>query len=380
MRLPNFIGGSCTEHSLNLATERSLNVYPHQVQGGLGKNAFALYHVPCYRIFARLTNQGAIRGLFEINGRCVGVAGEVFFELNALGVPTIHGPVVEDLNPASICSNGTGGNQVFIVSGGEGYIFDLSTDTLTQISDPDFPSGQAIMGAFVDSYFLVLNGETGVWQISALLDGLIWDALDIAQTSHSPDLTRALVVDNRQVWLPGRGTTGVWYNSGEGDFPFEPTQNQIAQGIVAPFTAQRLDNSLLWLGRNEHGAGVLYRAQQFLPIRVSTHAVEHIWATYDTLEDAIAYTEQWMGHSFYHLLFPAAETAPDPENRVTWVYDIATNLWHERAILDSTSGLLRPDVGRCHCYAFEKHLIGDRRTGAVYEARADVFDDELVVA
>lgn len=377
MRIPNFIGGSCTEHSVNVAAERCLNLFPHRIEGGLGKNQWVDYKIPGYRIFALLSG-ASTRGLFEINGRCFAVAGTGFYELDSAGAATLWGTVAENTNDATMCSNGTGGNQVFICSGNDGYIFDLSTDTFTAISDPDFPNGAALMGAFVDGYFAVLNGTTGVWQISALEDGLVWDGLDIALATHSPDVTRALVVDNRQIWIPGRGTTGIWFNSGNGDFPFEPTQNQIQQGIVAPFTAKRLDNSLIWLGRNEHGAGVLYRAQQFVPVRVSTHAVEQIWATYDTLEDAIGFTEQWMGHAFYHLLFPAAVTAPDPENRVTWVYDVATNMWHERAILDSV-GLNVPDVGRCHAYAFEKHLIGDRRTAAIYEARADVYDDELVV-
>lgn len=378
MRLPNFIGGSCPEHSTNVAAERCLNLYPHRVQGGTGKNEWVNYRVPSYRLFALLAGS-KVRDLFEINGRCFVISGTNFYELASDGTPTLRGAVAEDANPATMCSNGTAGNQVFIVSGGDGYIFDLSTDTFTPISDADFPNGEALMGGFIDGYFVVLNGVTGAFQISALEDGLDWDGLDIAMVSHSPDLTRAMVIDNRQLWLLGRKLAGVWFNSGNADFPFEPTQNQIAQGIAAPFTLKRLDNSIIWMGRNEHGDGVIYRAQQFLPVRISTHAIEQILKTYSTLEDAYAYTEQWMGHSFYHLQVPAAESAADPENRVTWTYDVATQLWHERAILDSASGLNRPDIASCHAYCFEKHLIGDRRTGAVYEARADVFDDELVV-
>jgi hypothetical protein len=378
MRIPGFIGGSCTEHSVNLAAERCLNLYPHRVQGGIGKNEWADYRVPSYRIFA-LLGSSSVRDLFEINGRCFAVSGTGFYELASNGTVTLRGTVAEDANPATMCSNGTAGHQVFVTSGGNGYIFDLNSNAFGIIADADFPNGDALMGAFIDGYFVVLNGETGAFQISALEDGLTWDGLDIAQVSHSPDLTRSLVVDNRQIWLPGRKLAGVWFNSGNADFPFEPTQNQIAQGIAAPFTLKRLDNSILWLGRNEHGDGVLYRAQQFLPLRVSTHAVEQLWKTYSTLEDAYAYTEQWMGHSFYHLQIPAAENAPDPENRVTWTYDVATGLWHERAILNSATGLNLPDIARCHAYSFEKHLVGDRRTGVVYEARVDVFDDELVV-
>jgi hypothetical protein len=375
MRLPNFCGGSCPEFSVNVNAERTRNLYPHLVGGGLPKSNPVLYRIPGLQLFAQLT--GDTTDAFEINGRLV-AATDHFYEIDSAGTATDYGAIATDANPATLSSNGDGGDQVMLTAGGEGYIFNLSTNTFTIISDPDFPSGSAKMADFIDGYFAVLNGDDGTFQLCALENGAAWDALDIGQPSQNADRVSALVCHDRQIWLFGRTTTSTWYNSGNADFPFQPTSNILPVGIVAPFTAKRLDNTIVWLGRSEQGAGVCYRATQGSPQRISTHALEAIWSTYDTMEDAIAYTELWNGHAFYHLYFPAAIDAPENDNAVTWTYDASTNLWHERALWNEDTGVWSPYVGRSHVYAFEKHLIGDRRTGALYAQRADLYDLTLV--
>jgi hypothetical protein len=234
------------------------------------------------------------------------------------------------------------------------------------------------MCGFVDGYFVVLNSETGTFQLSELEDGLVWDPLDIAQVSTASDKVVSMICNDRQIKLFGGVTTTSWYNSGNADFPFQPVNSVMQQGIVAPFTACRADNTVLWLGKNEHGAGVFFRESQGTPQRVSTHAMEQIWASYETLVDAETYVEQWNGHVFIHLWIPSAEDATDNDNAVTWVYDVATNLWHEQALWNTETAEWAPMVGRCHMHAFEKHLIGDRRTGALYEQRADLYSFSLV--
>ena len=38
-----------------------------------------------------------------------------------------------------------------------------------------------------------------------------------------------------------------------------------------------------------------------------------------------------------------------------------------------------PDIGRCHCYAWNRHhLVGDRLSGAVYEMSHAFLDDVIV--
>lgn len=375
MRLPNFCGGTCPEYSLNANAERTRNLYPHVIGGGLPKASPVLYKIPGLALFASFS--GDKTDSFEINGRCF-VATDHFYEVLSDGTTTDYGAIATDANPATWASNGEGGQDVMLTSGGNGYSFSLDTNTFALIADPDFPQGNALMCDFVDGFFVVLNAVTGQFQLCALEDGADWDALDIGQPSQNADRVVALICENRQIWLFGSKTTSIWYNSGALDFPFQPVQNILGVGIAAPFTAKRLDNTVVWLGRSEQGAGVVYRASQGAPQRISTHALETIWATYSTMEDAVAYTEVFNGHAFYHLYFPAADDAPNNDNAVTWTYDVSTNLWHERALWNTEDATWHPYVGWSHVYAFERHLIGDRRTGALYRQSADLYDFTLV--
>ena len=58
------------------------------------------------------------------------------------------------------------------------------------------------------------------------------------------------------------------------------------------------------------------------------------------------------------------------------VYDISTEVWHERAFLTDT-GELEQHLGCCSMYAFNKTLVGDRINGNVYELSETTYTDNL---
>jgi hypothetical protein len=116
---------------------------------------------------------------------------------------------------------------------------------------------------------------------------------------------------------------------------------------------------------------VAYRAQGYTPQRISTHAVEHAWAQYPRMDDTIAWSYQDKGHAFAAWYVPSAET--------TWTYDAATGVWHERALWDPTNLVWTPHLARCHAFAFDRHLVGDRQSPAVYVLDADLYTDGRVV-
>jgi hypothetical protein len=208
--------------------------------------------------------------------------------------------------------------------------------------------------------------------MSALEAGLTWDALDVAQVSHTTGIVRALVPVHREVWLLGTSTTTVWADIGDPDFPFAPIPGAvIEQGIAGLFAWTVVDNALVWIGQNEDGGRVAYRAQGYQPQRISTHAVEFAWAQLPTVEDAIGWSYQDRGHAFACWYLPQAET--------TWVYDVSTQAWHERALWDPTNLMWTPHLARCHAFAFDKHLVGARDSPAVYVLDADTYTDGRVV-
>jgi hypothetical protein len=385
---PGFIGPSDPARSSNYNTERTINLYLERGRAGTTpKSGGALYGTPGLRIFATLNASAAsVRGLFAQDQRAWAVAGDGLFELFATGTFIRRGTVTDDGQPATMCMNGRQGHQLFIVSGRHGYILDLDSDAFTQITDPDFPA-YALIGAFVDGYFLVLNGDDNTFQISALEDGLAWDGLDIAMVSTSSDRVVSLAVSHRQVWLFGTKTTQVWYNSGNADFPFEPIAGVfIESGILAPWSVAPIADTLIWLGWDVHGSGLVLQANGYTPTAVSATAVPEVLRHYRSLQaetelsDVIAWTYQEDGHAFYALYLPQGPLTGSGVDHTSWVYDVTEQRWHERA-LDTTPSApaptWAPELPRCHAFMWGKHLVGDRTHGTVYHQSLDFYDLEV---
>jgi len=372
MKLPGFLGGTETRRSRNVNAERSINVFPEFNQPGTPSSGISLYKAPGLKLFMGLA-AGPTRALFAQDGRAFAVGGPYFYEIFANGSKIHRGTIAQDYNPATIHSNGTGGFQLFIVSGGKGYIYDLRANTLTQITAESFPD-PCSHGEYVDGYFIALLRNSSQFFISNLFDGLIWEGLDTAQVSQVSDEVRSIIINHRELWMFGSKHTTPWFDSGNPSFPFQPIQGTVIhQGTDASYAAARFDNAILWLGQNEHGARMVWRAQGVTPVRVSTHAIEHRLTQAGSVRQALAFTYQQEGHQFYMLYVPDLET--------TLVYDVATNMWHERGHWRPKLARFEPHLARCHCYAFDRHhLVGDRRTGAVYEMSMDFTDENLVVA
>jgi hypothetical protein len=219
---------------------------------------------------------------------------------------------------------------------------------------------------FIDSYFVVNKVDSGQFNISAQNDGLVWAALDFATAESSPDNLVRVINAVGQLWLFGERTTEIWTNTGDSVFPFERISGaKMETGCAARDTVLAVDTSVFWVGRTEQGTGVVYRAKGFTPLRISTHAIEEKLQEAGT-SDLRAWSYQQDGHLFYAITGGALET--------TLVYDLATELWHERAYLNE-SGQLEQHLASCCMFAFGKHLVGDRRNGNIYEMSQEFFSD-----
>jgi hypothetical protein len=282
------------------------------------------------------------------------------FATNTATVVT-DGTVVNDPSMASIASNGAAGGQLLIGSGTNGYLLTIATNTLAPVANL---AGITTSVGMIDGYFLAFNAATSTFYISDLNDGATWDLTQFAQRSIAPDPWVSMTVDsNRQIWLIGEQTGEVWYDAGTSPFPFQPVPGSVfGYGTCAPASVKLVGSSMMWLSQNSNGAGQVIGASGLVPERVSTYAVETAIAGYArtvgiTDAEAVTYSDQ--GHTFYCLTFPAANA--------TWVYDLSTKLWHERGVWDTATGSYGFWGPRNHCYAFGKHLVGNRESGMICE-------------
>jgi hypothetical protein len=359
MKTP-ILGQTYVARSVNAADARMVNLFAEVLSEG--KEAAFLQRAPGLRKLNTIGN-GPIRGLWAFSpqdGVGFVVSGTQLYKIDNAYIATLIGTVA-GTGPVSIADNGT---QLFIAANGPSYIYNNTTNAFGQITDPDFPG--AVTVAYLDGYFVFNEPNSQKMWVTQLLDGTSIDPLDFASTEGSPDGLVAVLSNFREIWAFGTNSIEVWYDSGASDFPLQRIQGAFNElGCAAPFSIAKVDNGLFWLGRDRRGQGIVYQANGYSGQRISTHAVEWQIQQYSNLSDAIAYTYQQDGHSFYVLIFPTANT--------TWVYDLATQAWHERA--GFTDGAFTRHRSNCQMAFNNEVVVGDFENGNIYAFDLDDYSD-----
>lgn len=362
-KLP-FVGPSYQARSLNADAQRTLNCYV-ELDSASPRAPIALYGTP--GTVRRLTFPTApVRFGLREGAYTWWVAGNTVYRVDSAYQHLALGTITTYSGEVGMVSNG---EQILLVDGKRGWLIDVAASTLTLITDDAFPNG-VTRAAYQDGWFLVTGDGTGKFYMNQTpYDGSQWNGLDFASAEGSPDHTIGIISDHRELWLFGEATAEVWSNTGNADFPFARSGNVfIEHGCAAAGTVAKADNTVFWVGADDKGAGIVWRADGYTPLRISTHAIERAIDGYSTIADAFSFTYQQEGHIFYVLTFPAAGA--------TWCYDAATQLWHERAWRDPDTGQLTRWRPSCHVYANGEHLLGDFETGAVYALDLDTYTDD----
>ena len=368
-----FIDGAYKGRSRAIDGQECVNLYPELSASDNAKSKVILIGTPGKRLFVDFAF-GSIRNMYTTtNDRCFVVTGnrlyEMFYDKNI----TLIGRLNTSKGRVSFAENET---QLIVVDGISGYLYYLNAGiepagTWVEISSSDYRNGTSVVN--IDRYFLQNVDESGYFICSGIGNGNTWDALDITSAERSPDKILSVGSVNNELWVFGSKFIEVWYNSGNADFPFGRVNNAFINiGISARDSIGIINNSVLWLGGNEQGQGIVWMSTGYIPRRISTHGIEYIIGQMSRTSDATAWVYQQEGHYFYVLNFPSGNK--------TLCYDISTDLWHERGYLNTDSGENGRDIILCQTFFAGKNLVGDYRNGKVYELDLDYYydDDNLI--
>jgi hypothetical protein len=232
-----------------------------------------------------------------------------------------------------------------------------------------------LIPAYQDGYGIYVKQNTNRWYISGINDFSVVNALDYATANAFPDDIQAAISIREELWLIGRQTTEVWYDTGAAEFPFERRTGLIVKyGCDAPLSVAVADNNfLLWLARNEEGARVVVMIDGYEAKIISNEAINAAMNGYDKVDNAFSFVHQWDGHIFFVITFPSADR--------TWVYDLTTQAWHERRseldnelpyVTETRQGRWRPS---CYSYYKGKHLVGDFESGNIFKLSRSTYDE-----
>jgi hypothetical protein len=351
MEIP-FVGGSYTGRSSNINAQVCQNLYVELDQQE-GKVPRALMNTPGLSLWARPA-AGEVRGLHRMGVNLFAVVGSAVYRFTSVGTGNLMtGSLNSSTGPVCMKDNGT---QMMITDGSDGYI--LSGTTLTTIIDVDYPIASFM--TYQDGYFIVSIAKTGKFAISDSYDGTAWDALDFATKEAYPDNLQAVVSANRELWLLGKESYEVWYNSGDATFPFDRITGAVNKiGCAAPYSAVEYQGTLFWL---DDGRQIRVN-QGYGTAIASSPQIDYQFSQYTTVSDAIAFIYTQEGHTFYQITFPS--------HAKTWVYDLTTKYWHTRA-----SGAADSRVRvNCHEFFSGMNIVGDFSNGNLYKYDLSKFSD-----
>lgn len=359
-----FVGASYKERSVCLDAQVCINFFPVLGESGTAKAVRALYGTPGLR---RLTTSilSTVRGMHTPTdgGPAIIVVGPNVYRMGTDFALTLVGTTDALTTPVSIDDNGI---DAVIVTGPNGFKLRLNTNVVTQIVDSAFYGADAV--DFLDTYAIFNRPNTNQFYISGANE-ITFNPLDFASAESNAEPIITFIVNHDDLIFFKKTVTEIWRRSGNPDFPFaRDTNAAIMQGCAAANSVAPLDNTVFWLGGSEEGEGIIWRLDGYTPRRVSTDAIETELASYDTISDAVAYSYQQEGHAFYVLTFPTASK--------TWVYDAATQLWHQRAYLNPSNGQLERHRSNCHTFFNRTHIVGDWTDGRIYALDLDYYSDD----
>lgn len=354
MRIP-FAIQSYQSRSLSLSAQRLVNFYAERPIKE-AKAPIALFGTPGLK-FRTVVGTGKIRGLHQMGGLLYVLSGTEVYKVDRVNNATLMGEI-PGVSNVQMEDNGT---QIMVLAGpttNDGYV--ITENDVNQITDPDFPGGTSL--AFLDQYLVLTVPNSAQFAISALADVTSWDALDFATAEADPDLLVRCFVDHRELWLMGEESTEIWVDTGASPFPLErQSGSYLERGILGVDSVAKLDNTVYWLGDDR----IVYRADAYIPKRISTHAIERVLSDQLDLSDVRSFVYTQDGHPFYVLKKPGV---------FTFVYDVATQLWHER--LSTINDVLQQDWRVSHYVrAFDRNLVADDLTSNIYELDLDTFTE-----
>lgn len=356
------VGGFYADPNLHWSRQDTLNWIPVRAEASGTLTQWQLRDAPGVKPFVRITKTveqegpdaiidvGPIRGMRNVEGKLFVVAAQTLYQISNTGVAIPYG-TVPGVGRVSMAHNQKGlGNELLIVNGSAGYVFNTNTLVFGKITDEGYPG--AFIADYVDQYLCQIEPQGRFWFHSDLADAYAYNTLDRYEAEADPDRMVSLLVSHREVLIFGKDTVEPFVNTGASEGTFERASNTVIEvGCAAKFTPRNLDNSVFWLDDKR----LVRRMEGYTPVRISTDAIDAAFSECSEAEvnQAYAFTFESRGHKIYYITVPG---------RFTFGYDVLTGQWHRRATWNMPHWAVTDAV-----FWNGKWIVGSSVNGRLYE-------------
>lgn len=294
---------------------------------------------------------GADRGMHLVSETLYKVSGTSLEKIASSGTRT----ALATIPGSGRVSFADDGSNIYAVTGGSIYRWDgssISTVTQGSVSNP-----QSI--DYINKQFII-SGDNGLFATSDAGDGTTYNALNFAEAESKPDDLLRIFVFKQLVYLIGKKSIEVWYNSGVGNPPFDRQDTSLIDiGSVARFSVSASKQFMYWIGDDNQ----VYQAVGASARVISDYATHQAISKMAVVSDAFGQVLTLDGHVFYVITFPT-------ENK-TFFYDEALSYWG--ALSYGMFG--GRDISNGYIFAYRKNLVSDYRNGNLYELDSATFTD-----
>lgn len=319
-----------------------------------GKDQVILRRCSGISPFGEVEGAGSCRGFTVMGDTLFGVIGTGLYEIDSAGTATAVTGSIPGSTRVKVANNGT--DIVVTLPDGTGYESDGST--VSQIVDGTFTGWGGTDVEFLDGYFVFRRpGTHNIF--SSGLYAVSFSALDITSIDGSPDQLVGMIVNNRELILPGTESTERWYNAANPEAsPFSRSPGGNYQmGCLAGDSLANQDNSPFMLAHDK-----TIRRLSGVWQRVSQHAIEAKLQRFALLSDCFAIPYDQEGHLCLAFNFPNAGE--------TLVFDVTTGQWFERDSLGYGSWRVN-----CIANVYGKQIVGDRLSGKFGVLDPKIFEE-----
>lgn len=290
MEIP-FVSTEGNAGAVQNSRETLVNMY---LETGKGRHPFVLRQRPA--VVRTLANTGEKRCIEKHKDTHYLIIGSGFYswdgttltQLGSLNTTTGRCTMVFNDNDEIAISDGT-------------TLYSYISSTLSEVTLPDGVTCGTL--AYLAGYAIFNNPGTGQFYWTGLNDFSSVNALDFATAESIPDNLTTVFVEHDELWLPGPTSTEIWQLTGGADSPFAPFTNaRLRRGTAAALSFAAEDNTVIFLGDDK----IIYRAEGYIPVRISTEAIEdHIGdATANQIASAYSLIFTVKGRKFYVLTIP----------------------------------------------------------------------------
>lgn len=346
------LGGYYADEALSWSAQDVCNWLPANAEAPGTQTPGMLKTPPGLRPHARPNDIGvSVRGTYNADGRFFAVIDQKLCQLSNAGVLIPLGTVPGFGRVRFAHNQILNGNQVVVVNGNAGYVYNTVTKLFARLTDEAYPG--AIDALFLDGYILQIEPRRRYFfNNEDKRDATAYNSFDRTVPEMAPDLIVGHAIFNGEYVSFGERTTEFFQNTGATEQPFRSKGIGFDVGAAARYGIVSLDGSVYWFGHD----GMFYRLNSYSPERISTRPIEEMVRGFNWA-DCFAFTWVDSGHSVIYWTFPNGKTIG---------FDISNGTWHRRA----SYGLERWRANSM-TYWRDGWYAGDCLSGAIFKVDWD---------